>query len=85
MPLIILGLVVTVGIVIYGLIMYARGDEDPRPVRERYAHAFPPERKGADRAVTDDEEEQSEGSESERHVMYFPTDAEAEKKKRNIH
>ena len=84
MPLIILGLFVIVGLVIYGLIMYARGEDDPRPVRERYSHAFPPKKKGANYTIIDDDEEQSDGSGPDEHVMYFPTDAEAEKRKRNI-
>ncbi len=78
MPLIILGLVVIVGIVIYGLIMYARGDDDPRPVRERYSHAFPPKE-------SKDNEDDAESSNNNGNTLYFPLDAESEKRKRNIH
>ena len=41
MPLIILGLIVVVGIVIYALVKYGQSDEkDTRTVRERYPHVF---------------------------------------------
>lgn len=77
MPLIILGLITLVGIVILALVQYGRsGEEDTRPVRERYSHAFPPRRK-------DPEDPDDNGGGS--HTMYFPEDAEIEKRKRNIH
>lgn len=76
MPLIILGSIVVIGIVIYALLQYGNsGEEDPRPVRERYPHAFPPK----------DEDKKGPGSSSDGTTIYFPEDAELEKRKRNIH
>lgn len=89
MPLIILGLLVVVGIVIYALVRYGQSEEvDTRPVRERYPFAFPQKRKGdANYTVIEDDDE--EGSESatdgDSHTLHFPDDAEVEKRKRNIH
>lgn len=81
MPLILLGLIVVIGIVIYGLVIYGRsGDDDTRPVRERYPHVFPPKQK--DDGNDDDDDPDPSGP---KHTMYFPTDAEVEKRKRNIH
>jgi hypothetical protein len=78
MPLIILGLITIVGIVILALVQYGRsGEEDTRPVRERYSHAFPPKRRDPD----DPDDNGPEGS----HTIYFPEDAEVQKRKRNIH
>ncbi len=43
MPLVIIGLLFTIGFVIYALVRYANsGEIDTRPVRERYWYAFPP-------------------------------------------
>ncbi len=82
MPLILLGLIVIIGIVIYGLVMYGRsGDVDKRPVRERYPHVFPPKQKDID----DDDDGDDPDHNGPKHTMYFPTDAEIEKRKRNIH
>lgn len=96
MPLIILGLIVMIGIVIYGLIIYANSDErDTRPVRERYSHVFDRMsehmKKKSNYTIIDDDEEPGSGSkkagaeDGDGHTMYFPTDAELEKRKRNIH
>ena len=93
MPLIVLGLIVIVGIVIYALVRYANSDEeiDLRPVRERYSHVFDRMKenmkKGANYEVVDDEETDSSDSAQDKgdgRTMYFPTDAEVEKRKRNI-
>jgi hypothetical protein len=88
MPLIILGLIVIVGIVLYALVLYGQsGDEDSRPVRERYSHAFPPKEK-SDQDDFDyefEEENERSGECADGHTMYFPSDAELEKRKRNIH
>ena len=83
MPLILLGFIVILGIVIYALVRYANSDDgetDTRPVRERYSHAFPPVKKDSDAGSSDDARHAGDG-----HTMYFPTDAEIEKRKRNIH
>ena len=98
MPLILLGLLVAFGIVIYALVMYGRSDdieEDTRPVRERYSHVFDKIRQAAESAVSQDEYEEYEEEDNEEtgkgsvsddgHTMYFPDDAEVEKRKRNIH
>ena len=94
MPLIILGLIVIVGRVIYALVRYANSDEqiDMRPVRDRFSGVFEKMkenmRKGANyEVVEDDDEDQSDsaGSEGSGHTMHFPDDAEIEKRKRNIH
>ena len=92
MPLILLGLIFIVGIVIYALVRYANSDEkiDMRPVRERYSHVFEKMKenmnKGASYEVVDDDEDQAPAGQTERdgHTMYFPDDAEVEKRKRNI-
>ena len=88
MPLILLGLIVVIGIVIYALIMYGNSDDeeiDTRPVRERYSHVFDKMDKVKDRVkgnatytVVDDNDDNSDG------MMHFPDDAEVEKRKRNI-
>lgn len=87
MPLVILGLFVIVGIALYALARYgSSGDEDTRSVRERYPHAFPPKKKDIFDAFSDlDDEELPPDDESSDHTMYFPEDAELEKRKRNIH
>ena len=86
MPLVILGLFVIVGIVLYALVRYGEsGEADPRSVRERYPHAFPPKKNIFDAFNDPDEEELPPDSESSDHTMYFPEDAELEKRKRNIH
>ena len=92
MPLIILGLFVIVGIVIYALIKYENSvDEDDRPVRERYPHAFPPKKDVKDifdsSMNVDDEdlERHSAEGKSDDNTIKFPDDAELEKRKRNIH
>ena len=42
MPLFILGLLLLTGILAYSIVRYiSSGEEDHRPVRERYPHAFP--------------------------------------------
>ena len=47
MPLLILGLLLIGGILIYAIIGYINTeDEDPRSVRERYPHAFPHRKHG---------------------------------------
>ena len=92
MPLVILGLFVIVGIVIYALIKYENsvGDDD-RPVRERYPHAFPPKKDVKDIFDSfmnvDDEDLDADDTDnkSEGNTMKFPDNAELEKRKRNIH
>lgn len=94
MPLVVLGLIVIIGIVIYALVRYANSDDEPidtRLVRERYSHVFDKMKenmkKGANYEVVDD----GDGSDSEAsqagdgNTMFFPDDAEVEKRKRNIH
>ena len=93
MPLILLGLIVILGIVIYALVRYGNSDDeepDLRPVRERYSHIFGKMKesmhKGANYTVVDDEESDKDDKDGgDGHTMYFPTDAEVEKRKRNIH
>ena len=95
MPLIVLGLIVIAGIVIYALVRYASSDDEPidlRPVRERYSHVFEKMKenmnKGANYEVVDDGEDDSPEagpSKGDGHTMYFPDDAEVQKRKRNIH
>lgn len=98
MPLIILGLIVIIAIVIYALVMYGNsGEKDSRTVRERYPHVFEKfdekfdkmKNKGANYTVVEDDEDDDDddddpGSNGGGHTMYFPTDAEVEKRKRNI-
>jgi len=85
MPLILLGLIVVIGIVLYALVMYGRSeDADTRPVRERYPFAFPQKKdKGASYTIIEDDEDDPE-EESGSNTMHFPDDAEAEKRRRNI-
>ena len=95
MPIILLGLIVILGITLYALISYGNSvdDEDARPVSERFYDAFESIRdrmkKGANYTIVDDDEEKEEDSKSggkdEGHTLYFPTDAEVEKRKRDIH
>ena len=98
MPLIILGLLVVVGIVIYALAMKKQNEEvDTRTVRERYPHVFETidqkidqMKKGANYTVIDDAEEDVEDNnakyrDDDGHTLHFPDDAEVEKRKRNIH
>ena len=43
MPLILLGLLLLIGLLAYSIVRYLNsGEEDTRPVRERYPKAFPP-------------------------------------------
>ena len=82
MPLILLGLIVVIGIVLYALVMYGRsGEEDNRSVRERYPFAFP-QKKGANYTVIDDDDEDDERDGG--HTMHFPDDADVETRERNI-
>lgn len=101
MPLIILGLLVVIGIVIYALVRYRQSEEkDTRTVRERYPHVFEKidekvdqMKKGANYTIIDDDEENTEAAEDinakyrdeDGHTLHFPDDAEVEKRKRNIH
>ena len=94
MPLIILGLIVVVGIVIYALVKYGQSDEkDTRTVRERYPHVFEKfdqMKKGANYTIIDDDEEEAEDNnakyrDEDGNTLHFPDDAEVEKRKRNIH
>ena len=92
MPLIILGLFVIVGIVIYALLRYeSNGEEDTRPVRERYPHAFKGKQEVKDifdsfMNIDDSDEDSSTTEKSdEGNTLKFPDDAELEKRKRNIH
>lgn len=93
MPLILLGLLVVIGITLYGLVRYGQSEEkDTRSVRERYPFAFPQKKKdGANYTVIDDEDEDDPAkdaaagwSDDNGHTMHFPDDAEVEKRKRNI-
>lgn len=109
MPLVLLGLIVFLGIVIYALVMYGRSDDtDDRPVRVKYPHVFKRHKdESFDYEFDDDEwngDDPSGNGASSRgrgggasgrgssgagngdgHTMYFPDDAEVEKRKRNIH
>jgi hypothetical protein len=95
MPLIILGIIVVIGIVIYALVRYGQSEEkDTRTVRERYPHVFEKfdqMKKGANYTVIDDEDEDEAEDENAKyrdedgHTLHFPDDAEVEKRKRNIH
>ena len=95
MPLILLGLIVVFGIVIYALVRYGSSDDeeiDMRPVRERYSHVFDRMKenihKGANYTVVEDDESEQpdkDAGSGDGRTMYFPTDAEVEKRKRNIH
>ena len=97
MPLIILGLLVTAGIVIYALVRNRQREEvDTRTVRERYPHVFETidqkidqMKKGASYTVIDDDEEEVDDNAKYRdedgHTLHFPDDAEVEKRKRNLH
>ena len=98
MPLIILGLLVVSGIVIYAVVRKRQSEEvDTRTVRERYPHVFETidqkidqMKKGANYTVIDDDEEDIEDNnakyrDDDGHTLHFPDDAEVEKRKRNIH
>lgn len=96
MPLILLGLLAIVGITIYALVVYGSSvdDEDIRPFDERFSDAIfkmrDRFRKGATyTVVNDDEEDEDEEIKSagkdEGQTLFFPTDAEVEKRKRDIH
>ena len=98
MPLIILGLMVVAGIVIYALVRYRQNEEeDTRTVRERYPHVFETidqkidqMKKGANYTIIDDDDEDVENNnakyrDEDGHTLHFPDDAEVEKRKRNIH
>lgn len=98
MPLIILGLLVVSGIVIYAVVRKRQSEEvDTRTVRERYPHVFETidqkidqMKKGANYTVVDDDEEDVEDDnakyrDEDGHTLHFPDDAEVEKRKRNIH
>ena len=95
MPLILLGLLVVLGIVIYALIRYGQSGEDvTTPVDKLWdvMDSFEEKlKKGASYTVMEDEEEESTESASsesgpdEGHTLFFPADSEIEKRKRNIH
>lgn len=98
MPLIILGLLVVSGIVIYAVVRKRQSEEvDTRTVRERYPHVFETidqkidqMKKGANYTVVEDDEEDVEDDnakyrDEDGHTLHFPDDAEVEKRKRNIH
>ena len=98
MPLIILGLLVVSGIVIYAVVRKRQSEEvDTRTVRERYPHVFETidqkidqMKKGANYTVVDDDGEDVEDDnakyrDEDGHTLHFPDDAEVEKRKRNIH
>ena len=98
MLLIILGLLVVIGLVIYALARNRQNEEvDTRTVRERYPHVFEKfdeikdeMKKGANYTVIEDEEEPAEDvnakyRDEDGHTLHFPDDAEVEKRKRNIH
>jgi hypothetical protein len=98
MPLIILGLILTIGIIVYAIIQYMNsGETDTRSVRERYPHAFPPRNKDAGKSKSPANNagpavryDGSDSSDTIRHTedgnIIFPSDnVEVEKHKRNIH
>ena len=98
MPLIILGLLVVSGILIYAVVRKRQSEEtDTRTVRERYPHVFETidqkidqMKKGANYTVVEDDEEDVEDDnakyrDEDGHTLHFPDDAEVEKRKRNIH
>lgn len=99
MPLIILGLLVVLGILIYALVKYGQSEEvDTRTVRERYPHVFEKidektdrMKKGASYTILDDDAEEGADDlnakyrDEDGHTLHFPDNAEAEKRKRNIH
>lgn len=89
MPLVLLGLIVFLGIVIYALVQYGNSDDtDDRPVRVKYPHVFKRrEDEPFDYEFDDEDGDGASGSSrsSDGHTMYFPDDAEVEKRKRNIH
>ena len=94
MPLIILGLLVVVGIVIYALVRYGQSEEkDTRTVRERYPHVFEKideMKKGANYTIIEDDETEAADDnakyrDEDGRTLHFPDDAEVEKRKRNIH
>ena len=106
MPLIILGLLVIVGIVIYALIRYGQSDDtgrDPWLAKfSRAVEAFNKSlnervRKAADYTIIDDDEDDEddrdhkpdgdhpEDDPGSNGTLFFPTDVEVEKRKRNIH
>ena len=97
MPLIVLGLIVVIGIVIYALVRYGQSEEkDTRTVRERYPHVFEKIDETVDHikrnanytVIEDDDEETVDDNAKYRdedgHTLHFPDDAEVEKRKRNI-
>ena len=90
MPLIILGLFVIVGIVIYALVKYGNSDgEDARSVRERYPHAFPQKNKpnifdSFEKDIESEDKVSAKKDASDGNTMHFPDNAELEKRKRNI-
>ncbi len=86
MPLIVLGLILLLGIIVYSIIKYMNsGETDTRTVRERYPHAFPPKRGSGD-ARNDFSDEASNIKHTEDGNIIFPSDnVENEKLKRNIH
>ena len=98
MPLIVLGLLVVIGIVIYALVKYGQSEEkDTRTVRERYPHVFEKIddtvdhiKRNATYTVIDDDDEEEAVDENAKfrgedgHTLHFPDDAEVEKRKRNI-
>lgn len=93
MPLILLGLLAIVAITIYALVVYGSSvdDEDIRPLGERFSDVVFKMRdrfnKGASYTVVDDEEETADtesAGKNEGQTLFFPTDAEVEKRKRDI-
>lgn len=93
MPLILLGLLAIVAITIYALVVYGSSvdDEDIRPLGERFSDVVFKMRdrfnKGANYTVVEDEEEAADtesAGKNEGQTLFFPTDAEVEKRKRDI-
>ena len=93
MPLILLGLLAIVAITIYALVVYGSSvdDEDIRPLGERFSDVVFKMRdrfnKGASYTVVEDEEEAADtesAGKNEGRTLFFPTDAEVEKRKRDI-
>lgn len=96
MPLVLLGLLAIIGITIYALVVYGSSvdDEDIRPAGERFSDVFEKIRdrfyKGASYTIVEEEEEEEDpdtksAGKNEGQTLFFPTDAEVEKRKRDIH
>ena len=82
------------GITIYALIRYGNSvdDEDITPVSDRFSSALRDFiygfKKGVNYTVVEDDDEEEENKDAGKEqgqTLFFPTDAEVEKRKRDIH